>query len=92
MQRVKGYFMAPVGMGMSELKMSHWIFQAPLIFFDTFIHLPWSTCVPSAPRISYVPVPEPQSPLVSAEVTVILTLATPCSLLDLSCARMPSLP
>jgi hypothetical protein len=27
--------------GMSELKMSHWIFHAPFNFFETFIHLPW---------------------------------------------------
>jgi hypothetical protein len=53
----KGYFGPPVGMGMSELKMSHWIFHVPLDFFEKFIHLPWSRWEPSAPMISYVPVP-----------------------------------
>jgi hypothetical protein len=52
---VKPYFIP--GMGMSELKMSHWVFQAPPDFFLTSIHLPWSKCDPSAPVISYVPVP-----------------------------------
>ena len=54
---VKRYFAAAVGMGMSELKMSHWVFHVPFNFFETFIHLPWSTWEPSAPVITYVPVP-----------------------------------
>ena len=31
---------AAPGNGMSELKMSQWIFHSPSLFFDTFIHLP----------------------------------------------------
>jgi len=54
---VGAYILLPVGMGMSELNMSHWIFHVPFDFFDTFIHLPWSIWDPSAPVISYVPVP-----------------------------------
>ncbi len=51
------YFMFMAGMGMSELKMSHWVFHTPFDFFDTSIHLPWSRWEPSAPVITYVPVP-----------------------------------
>ena len=51
------YFAPPVGMGMSELKMSHWIFQVPFDSFEAFIHLTWSIWEPSAPGISYVPAP-----------------------------------
>ena len=50
-------YIFPVGMGMSELKMSQWIFHVPFDFFETLIHLPWSIWEPSAPVISYVPVP-----------------------------------
>lgn len=35
-----GRYIFPIGMGMSELKISHWIFHVPPDFFDTFIHLP----------------------------------------------------
>lgn len=51
------YFAVAAGTGKFEFHMSHWIFHVSFDFFDTFIHLPWSTCLPSAPRISYVPVP-----------------------------------
>ncbi len=37
------YFILPMGRGMSELKMSHSVFQAPFDFFSASIHLPWST-------------------------------------------------
>ena len=70
--RKSGYFPPPAGMGMSELKMSHWIFHVPPDFFEKFIHLPWSMWEPSAPMISYVPVPELRSPLLSSERTRIL--------------------
>jgi hypothetical protein len=63
-------------------------------FFETFIHLPWSTWEPYAPVSSYVPVPYARSPLLSADVTTISTLAQPLSLsLPASiCSRIASLP
>ncbi len=39
----KNYFIFPIGMGMSELKMSHSVFHVPFDFFSASIHLPWST-------------------------------------------------
>jgi len=53
----QNYFIAPLGMGMSELKMSHWVTHFPSTFFEASIHLPWSTWEPSAPVTTYVPVP-----------------------------------
>ena len=53
----QNYFIAPPGMGMSELKMSHWVTHFPSTFFEASIHLPWSRWEPSAAVITYVPVP-----------------------------------
>jgi hypothetical protein len=36
----QNYFIAPLGMGMSELKMSHWVTHFPFTFFEASIHLP----------------------------------------------------
>jgi hypothetical protein len=56
-RRSQNYFIAPLGMGMSELKMSHWVTHFPSTFLEASIHLPWSRWEPSAPVITYVPVP-----------------------------------
>jgi hypothetical protein len=38
----QNYFIAPLGIAMSELKMSHSVSHFPSTFFDDSIHLPWS--------------------------------------------------